>query len=555
MTEQPDAQEPVMSALAEALLDEGSPDMPGLCDDTDSRREEVAPPPDPQAITPDPQAVTNAINQRIFDTSLDLILVVDRRGVIIRVSPSAWTIIGYRQNEMVGHSAREFLYPPDLDNTRNEMRLGRRGRVMRNFECRYVHKDGRVVPLSWMGVWSEVEEQHFFIGRDVSEREAAEERLRQAQKMDAIGQLTGGMAHDFNNLLGIVIGNLDLLRAEGTLPTEDDELLNDALDAALRGADLTRRLLAFARRQPLQPERIDINELVGNIVGLLHRTLGEQIPISLELGENLWPVVIDAAQLESALVNLATNARDAMPRGGRLMICTGNRQLDAEYTAAHPELIAGDFVMLEVSDTGTGIPPEILKQIFEPFFTTKEQGKGTGLGLSMVFGFVKQSGGHINVYSEVHSGTTFRLYLPRNMRDGEVASSAKQEHRATGGDETVLIVDDNEGIRRVVKRQLTELGYRIVEASTASEALDLLASEDIALLFTDIVMPGGMDGIELAREGMAKWPGLKVVLTSGFSEARVHGINEGVSGLRLLSKPYRRYDLARTVREILDSET
>lgn len=467
-----------------------------------------------QAVDPpDDRQTTNAINQRIFDTSLDLILVVDRRGTFIRVSPSARKIIGYDPAELVGRGAREILYPSDLDNTREEMRLARRGRLMRNFECRYVHRDGHVVPLSWMGVWSEPEQQHFFIGRDISDRDAVEQRLRQAQRMDAVGQLTGGMAHDFNNLLGIIVANLDLMRDSARLDAEQREILADAVDAALRGADLTRRLLAFARRQPLQPERVGINDLVSSIVGLLARTLGERIPIQVNLAAGLWPVLVDPAQLESSLVNLATNARDAMPNGGALMIATANRVLDGEYAAGHAELTPGDYVMIEVSDTGAGIPPEIMTRVFEPFFTTKEPGKGTGLGLSMVFGFVKQSGGHINVYSEPGKGTTFRLYLPRAK-----AHATNPEQSQTlpvgGGSETILVVEDNEGIRRVVNRQLTRLGYRVLEAEDAAAALDVLDTEEIALLFTDIVMPGAMDGVELARAAMARWPGLKVVLTS-----------------------------------------
>ncbi len=417
---------------------------------------------------------------------------------------------------MVGHSARLFLYPPDLDNTRNEMRLARRGKVTRNFECRYVHKNGRVVPLSWMGVWSEAEQQHFFIGRDISDREETDKRLRQAQRMDAIGQLTGGLAHDFNNLLGIIIGNLDLLRLKGGIDTEQEELIGDAREAALRGADLTSRLLAFARRQPLQPERLAINALVAGTVGLLARTLGENIPITVDLADDLWPVLVDRAQLEASLVNLATNARDAMPRGGRLMITTANRSLDAEYVAAHSELAAGDYVMIEVSDTGTGMPSELLSQVFEPFFTTKEPGRGTGLGLSMVFGFVKQSGGHINVYSEPGQGTTFRLYLPRDLAGSAIAAPPPETASPTaGGSETVLVVEDNEGMRRITRRQLTSLGYRVIEAASAAAALRLLEAENVALLFTDIVMPGEMDGVELARTAMVRWPALKVVLTSG----------------------------------------
>jgi signal transduction histidine kinase/ActR/RegA family two-component response regulator len=453
---------------------------------------------------------------------------------------------------MVGRSARPFLHPDDLDSTREEMRRARRGREMRNFECRYMHKDGRVVPLAWMGVWSEPEEQHFFIGRDISDRKAAEEQLRHAQRMDAIGQLTGGMAHDFNNLLGVIVGNLDLLRLNDGLSADDRELVDEASNAAMMGADLIRRLLAFARRQPLQPEKIAVNRLVGDVVGLLNRTLGENIPISLNLDDAVWDVLVDPAQLEASLVNLATNARDAMPQGGRLIITTGNRRLDAEYAATHAELAPGDYVMVEVSDSGGGIPPEVMARIFEPFFTTKEPGKGTGLGLSMVFGFVKQSGGHINVYSEVGVGTTFRLYLPRDPADLPAAAEAQAAAPAGGGDETILLVEDNEAVRRIVKRQLDSLGYRVAEASTAAEALERLADEDITLLFSDIVMPGGMSGIELAHAARARWPGLRVLLTSGFPEARLSGTGYPVDGVRLLSKPYGRDQLARTLREALD---
>jgi PAS domain S-box-containing protein len=494
----------------------------------------------------------NAINQRIFATSLDLLLVVDRRGTFVRVSPSAKTILGIEPGDMVGRSARAFVHPPDLDHTRAEMRHARRSGLSRTFECRYMHQDGRPVPLSWLGVWSEPEQQYFFIGRDISEREAVQERLRQAQRMDAIGQLTGGLAHDFNNLLGVIIGNLDLLRLNDRLDPDDAELVGDAIEAALRGADLTRRLLAFARRQRLQPQHIVINDLVAAIAGLLARTLGEQVPIVLQLGDGIWTVSVDPTQLEASLVNLATNARDAMPGGGRLTIKTGNRQLDADYAAEHPELMPGDYAMIEVSDSGAGIPADILPRIFEPFFTTKGPAKGTGLGLSMVFGFVKQSGGHINVYSEPGVGTTFRLYLPRDASGAPAGAPEPEPPASVGGDETILIVEDNEAMRRVVKRQLTDLGYRVVEADSAAAALELLEDQPITLLFSDVVMPGEMDGIELARTAMTRWPALKVLLTSGFPESRLDPNGDDLAGLRLLGKPYRRDELARALREFLD---
>jgi len=504
------------------------------------------------SATPLDREAESAINQRIFETSLDLIVVVDRRGKLMRVSPSSIAILGYRPDEMVGRMGTEILHPDDLDNTRAEMRMARRGREMRNFECRYIHRDGHAVPLAWTGVWSEPEQQHFFIGRDISDRKQTEERLRQAQRMDAIGQLTGGMAHDFNNLLGVILGNLDLLRGLGRLEPDQEELIGDAIDAATLGADLIRRLLAFSRRQPLQPQRIAVNDLVAEIVGLLGRTLGEHIPISVNLADDSWPVRVDPAQLEASLVNLATNARDAMPRGGRLIITTGNRHLDGDYAAAHAELVPGDYTMIEVSDTGTGIEAEIMARIFEPFFTTKEPGKGNGLGLSMVFGFVKQSGGHINVYSEPNAGTTFRLYLPREQQDAVIDAPPRAEPDTVGGSETILVVEDNATMRRVVRRQLIKLGYRVIEADRADTALELLEQEEVALLLSDIVMPGEMNGIELARIAMRCWPTLKIVLTSGFSEARLDGAGDPLAGIRLLSKPFRRADLARVLREILD---
>lgn len=393
--------------------------------------------------------------------------------------------------------------------------------------------------------------------RDVTAARQTEEALRQAQKMEAIGNVTGGMAHDFNNLLGVIIGNLDLidesmLRADG----EAKELVDEALDAAMRGADLTRSLLAFARRQALRPISIDLNELVSGMSRLLARVLGEDIEISLELAPDLWPVVADAAQVEASIANLATNARDAMAKGGKLQIATGNRHLDADYTSLHPAVAPGDYAMISVSDNGIGMAPEVLAHIFEPFFTTKELGKGTGLGLSMVFGFANQSGGHVSVYSEAGVGTTIRLFLPRAQpADAAHASLADRARPVAGKGETILVVEDNVALRRVVIRQLTELNYVTLEAENPKQALTLLERETAALLFSDIVMPGGMDGFDLAALALARWPDLKVLLTSGFSRTRA---NEGTQGLpnsvRLISKPYRRDELASTIREVLDGE-
>jgi PAS domain S-box-containing protein len=398
--------------------------------------------------------------------------------------------------------------------------------------------------------WAHIER----VRSEVSIREG-ERRLVQAQKMEAIGNLTGGVAHDFNNLLGIIIGNLDLLRGlpagTATNDPKTEQLSGEALDAALRGADLTRRLLAFARRQSLQPQSVDVNQIVEGISKLLNRTIGEDIEIKLNLGADIWPVNADPSQLGASLINIVNNARDAMPKGGEVTIVTANRHLDEDYTALHPELAPGNYTLIEVSDTGTGIAPEALNHIFEPFFTTKEQGKGTGLGLSMVFGFAKQSAGHINVYSELGHGTTFRLYLPRATTAADAPEIAVVSDR--GGHETILAVEDNEGLRRVVVRQLNDLGYRVLEAEDGNAASKILESEPVDLLFTDIMMPGGMSGYDLALRATSRWPVLKVLLTSGFPETKHNSHDGPVVNMQLLTKPYRKNDLALALRKVLDA--
>jgi PAS domain S-box-containing protein len=499
------------------------------------------------------QAATS-INQRIFDTSLDLILVVSRRGDFIRVSPSSIPILGYVPEAMVGRSAAEFVFPDDLESTRNEMRMSRRGRVTRNFDCRYVHRDGRVVPLSWTGVWSEPDQQHFFIGRDITERLAAEDRLRRSQRLEAVGQLTGGIAHDFNNLLTVVIGSLDLLNDRLTQDAAARQHAQDALQAALRGAQLTHQLLAFARRQPLDPKRIDINERVTVTMELLGRTLGEHIEIKTVLQDGLWLASADPTQFESALTNLSINARDAMPGGGRLTIETANKELDDGYASENAEVVPGEYVMLAVSDTGTGMPPEVLARVFEPFFTTKEPGKGTGLGLSMVYGFARQSRGHAKIYSEVGHGTTVRLYLPRASEGAAAVVQRTSTEPQMAKGERVLLVEDHPHVRKVVAGQLDELGYRVIEAENADTALKLLARGDpVDLLFSDVVMPGGIRGDELARAARALRPHLKVLLTSGFAHASVQNGPKGADIRNMLSKPYRKIELAAKLREVLDA--
>ncbi|HUB98075.1 MAG TPA: response regulator [Stellaceae bacterium] len=388
---------------------------------------------------------------------------------------------------------------------------------------------------------------------EIAARESTEKQLVQAQKMEAIGTLTGGIAHDFNNLLGVVIGNLDLMAPLVRPMEEAAPLYADALDAALRGADLTRRLLAFARHQPLNPERVDINQLVAGMVTLLKRVLGAHIEVELDLGADIWPAVVDPSQLESTLTNLAVNARDAMPKGGRLRFATRNRTLDADYAREHQDIEAGDFAMIAVTDTGTGMPPEIVARIFEPFFTTKDKSKGTGLGLAMVFGFMKQSRGHINVYSEVGTGTVFRLYLPRSEAEAGRARPAAVLQVPLGRGETVLAVEDNAAMRKVVALQLGALNYRVIEADGAAAAMEALEREKVDAMVSDVIMSGKVNGIELAREAMTRWPRLRVILTSGFAASTLLTDLDALGGVRVLTKPYRRDDLARELRTALGS--
>jgi PAS domain S-box-containing protein len=492
--------------------------------------------------------------QRIFETSQDLILVTDTKGTFVQVSPSSMAILGYRPEEMTGHTAVDFIHADDLESTRQEMRAARHGHLMRNFETRYAHKDGRTVNLSWMGAWSEPVRRHFFVGRDLTEKQAAESQFRQAQKMDAVGQLTGGVAHDFNNILTVITGTIGILADAVANDPQLSAITKMIDDAAERGASLTKHLLAFARRQPLQPREIDVKTLVLETITLLRPTLGEHIQISPQLAKDGWPALVDPNQLTTAVLNLALNARDAMPFGGKLVIEAANAYLDEGYAAMNTDVTVGNYVMVAVSDTGTGISPENLERVFDPFFTTKEVGKGTGLGLSMVFGFVKQSNGHIKIYSEVGHGTTVKIYLPRAAGLSDTSVESKVSASVQGGHETILVVEDDALVRRYVITQIESLGYRTLEASRAPEALKMIDSpETIDLLFTDVIMPGSLNGRQLVDEALVRRPGLKTLFTSGYTENAIVHHGRLDTGVLLLTKPYRKSDLARMIRLALDS--
>jgi PAS domain S-box-containing protein len=491
--------------------------------------------------------------QRIFETSHDLILVTDTAGNFIQVSPSARTILGYDPSEMIGHSAVEFIHPDDLESTRREMRAARRGKEMRNFETRYVHKDGQAVTLNWTGTWSEPVRRHFFIGRDLTEKQAAEAQLRHIQKMDAIGQLTGGVAHDFNNILTVITGTIGILEEAVAKQPELVAITRLIDEAAERGANLTRHLLAFARKQPLQPLEVDVNSLVLEAAKLLHPTLGENIEITPLLAEDAWTALVDPNQLTTAILNLALNARDAMPNGGKLALETNNVFLDENYARMYSEVTPGNYVMVAVSDTGTGIPAALVERVFDPFFTTKEVGKGTGLGLSMVFGFVKQSGGHIKIYSEEGHGTSVKIYLPRATGLNQTAAEAAISSNIEGGNETVLVVEDDSLVRRYVMTQIESLGYTTLEAANANDALQIIETvPSVDLLFTDVIMPGEMNGRQLVDEARKRRPSLKTLYTSGYTENAIVHHGRLDSGVLLLAKPYRKSELARMLRLALD---
>ncbi len=387
--------------------------------------------------------------------------------------------------------------------------------------------------------------------RDIGVQRLLEEQLRQSHRLEAVGQLTGGMAHDFNNLLTVIMGNGELLTQALADRPQEREMAAMTLQAAERGAELTRSLLAFARRQPLAPQSTDVDQLMTGLDSLLRRTLGEQIDLEISRTGGLWQALIDPTQFEGAVLNLALNARDAMPLGGHLTIETANATLDADYVRLNPEADAGQYVLVAVSDTGTGIDPDILARVFDPFFTTKKHGTGTGLGLSMVYGFVKQSGGHVKIYSEPDQGTTVRLYMPRATDPARQPEQARTH--PVGGTETVLLVEDDDQVRQYAQHTLTALGYQVTTAVNGPEALAILTDRhDIDLLFTDIVMPGGMNGRQLADAAVTARPGLRVLFTSGYTANSMSHNDRLDTGVQFLSKPYKRADLAHALRETLN---
>lgn len=410
-----------------------------------------------------------------------------------------------------------------------------------------------IVPLAnekgWFTHWVAVE-------RDVTERHQLQERLQHLERMEAIGQLTGGVAHDFNNLLTVMLGNAELLIDDLADKPGLQSSARLIVQAGMQGAALTKRLLAFARRQPLEPRAVDVSQVVQRMCPLLERTLGDLINLEVVRAAGLWVAQVDPSQLEDSLLNLAINSRDAMLEGGRLTIETANAWINHDYAQSEPGLKPGQYVMIAVSDTGSGIAPENLGRLFEPFFTTKPKGKGTGLGLAMVYGFMKQSGGHVAVYSELGKGTTVKMYLPRTHENPAPDNFDELGVEPLAGGETVLVVEDDPLVRNFSTKQLASLGYRVLVAEHAAKALEILRSgESIDLLFTDVVMPGGMGGRELVQKALELRPELKVLYTSGYTENAIVHHGRLDPGVMLLNKPYRRVDLARKIRAALGGST
>ncbi|WP_456622305.1 PAS domain S-box protein [Bradyrhizobium sp. P5_C12] len=619
--------------------------------------------------------------RQIFETSQDLIMVMNSRGHVVQISPSSEAILGYRPKEMVGRSGVDFIHPDHLVQSRVEMRALRRGDRPKFADTRCLHKNGHEVWLSWLGSWSEPAKRFFFVGRDMTEarlaqeslreserlarnivetaldafvqtddrstilnwssraeelfgwrrdealgknaidlivadgerrrvnaglarfvesadgrtlnrrrelmvrrrdgkefkaelsvtalrrREgllfnvfyrdltdkiAAEERIRHAEKMEAVGQLTGGVAHDFNNILTVITGTIEIL-AEAVAKEPELAAITKMIDeAAGRGAELTQHLLAFARKQPLQPREVDVNSLIIDTAKLLRPTLGEQIQIESVFESESSVAIVDPNQLTTAILNLALNARDAMPGGGKLIVETGAAYLDEVYASVN-DVPPGHYVLIAVSDTGAGIPANMLTRVFDPFFTSKGPGKGTGLGLSMVYGFIKQSAGHIKIYSEEGHGTTIKMYLPPG-KTATVIGEGVTPATIEGGHETILVVEDDRLVRDYVLAQLHSLGYVTLQAANAAEALAIVAAgKRFDLLFTDVIMPGRMNGRQLADELLKTRPDLRVVYTSGYTENAIIHHGRLDSGVLLLAKPYRKSDLARIIRRSLSA--
>jgi PAS domain S-box-containing protein len=499
------------------------------------------------------------MSRGIIDTALDAFVQMDESGIIIDWNPQARAVFGWSRDEAIGKVLHDLIVPeryrPRCQDGLARFLRSREGAVFgKRFEVEALRADGNEIKVELSVTALSRRGGTVFNGfiRDMTEAIAAEERNRQSQKMEAVGELIGGIVHDFNNMLTVITGTIDIL-ADGVADKPQlasvAKLISHAAD---RGAELTGQLLAFARKHPLQPRETDVNDLLAAAQGLLRPALGELIEIETVLEEDVWTALVDPTQLTTALINLADNARDAMPEGGKLTLETKNVVLDESDAGASREVQPGSYVMIAVSDTGTGIAEGIRERIFEPFFSTKTIGKATGLSLSMVHGFVKQSRGHIKIDSEEGRGTTIKIYLPRSDAPAQPPPAAAFGSEMEGGSETILIVEDDALVRTYVTARLKNLGYRTLEARNAAEAIALSDSgAKFDLLFTDVILSGAMNGRELVDEMARRRPGIKVLFTSGYTENAIVHHGRLDPGVLLLAKPYRNAELARMLRRAL----
>jgi len=500
-------------------------------------------------------AASTAERERIWNSTNDLMGTASLNGVLRSVNPAWKRLLGYEDSEFLSRPFLDFIDPADHPKVISAIERLKAGEPVIDLEDRLVHRDGDISLIAWSA--EPFGDTFYIVGRNVTHQRAVEDALRQSQKMEAVGQLTGGIAHDFNNLLQGITGSLDLVQkriSQGRI-TELDRYVSGAMTAANRAAALTHRLLAFSRRQPLDPKALKANPLIASMEDLLRRTLGEKIELELVLAGGLWLTLCDPNQLESAILNLVINARDAMPDGGKLTIETCNSHLDSAYAARQQDIKAGQYVCIAVTDTGTGMSAETIARAFEPFFTTKPIGQGTGLGLSMIYGFARQSDGYAKIYSELGKGTTFKLYLPRHRGETEVADAGPQLTDARAGSigEVVLVVEDEPVVRGLIGDVLSELGYRALEAADGPKGLAILqSSQHIDLLITDIGLPG-LNGRQIADAGRTLRPDLKVLFMTGYAEnaALASGFLE--PGMTMITKPFAMEVLATRIREIIES--
>ncbi len=497
---------------------------------------------------------TTRERDRLWSLSSDLFSVCDGEGYLKAVNPAWMNLLGYREDEVVGTLFETWIHPEDRAAGQHVFEALQRGESIKDFDVRIHVKSGDYHWISW--TFAPAEDVFYSVGRDVTQRKLLEEQLRQSQKMEAVGQLTGGIAHDFNNLLTGIVGSLDLLQTRMAQGRVDnlERYIKAATSSANRAAALTHRLLAFARRQPLDPRPVDVNKLVRSMEELLRRTTSESIELKIAASDNVPLTLCDPNQLESAILNLAINARDAMPEGGGLTIETGVSRLDSTYSAARQDVSPGQYVTVCVSDTGTGMTPDVLAQAFDPFFTTKPIGEGTGLGLSMVYGFAKQSEGHVRIDSEVGRGTAVTIYLP--AYEGELAENVSspglsEAHRAEAG-ETVLVVEDEPVVRSLILEVLADLGYQALAAVDGPSGLRILESKRrIDLLVTDVGLPG-LNGRQLADHARLTRPDLKVLFITGYAEQAAMASGFLVPGMEMITKPFAIEDLAVRIREIIE---